>query len=46
MTTFIIFLIYVLPLLAVLALCAFISDVLLPRFPRAVDWILKFIERW
>lgn len=46
MITFILFLLYTLPILAVLALCAFISDVLLPRFPRAVEWILKFMERW
>lgn len=39
-----IFILYTLPILAVLALCAFIADVLLPRFPRVVEWINEFLK--
>lgn len=41
---FFIFILYTLPILAVLCVCAFIADVILPRFPRVVDWINKFLE--
>lgn len=44
MIEIILLLVYVLPFLAVLALCAWTADVLLPRFPRAVRWIERFLE--
>lgn len=44
MLEFLLFLCYATPILAVLAICAFIADVILPRFPGAVDWINEFLK--
>lgn len=42
-----IFILYTLPFLAVLALSAFIADVILPHFPALVDWIEDIMKpRW
>ena len=38
------FILYTIPILAVLALCAFIADVILPHLPALADWINKFLE--
>lgn len=44
MLEFLLFICYTIPILLVLCVCAFIADEILPRFPRVVDWINKFLE--
>lgn len=39
-----IFILYTLPILAVLALSAFIADVILPHLPALADWVEDFMK--
>lgn len=38
------FILYTLPILAVLALCAFVADVILPHLPAVAEWIENFMK--